>query len=66
VNRGRGPTLIYAAAFGSVLAGAFALLLGLVSDDGIAAICAALVASLGALLLLWIGIARSGVTSSER
>ena len=58
--------LVYIAAFVLVLVGAAALLFGLVRSDGFAAICAALVASLGALLLLWTGIARSGVTPSAR
>jgi hypothetical protein len=49
-----------------VLVGAGALLAGLVLDDGLAAICAALVASLGALLLLWAVVARADVTPSAR
>jgi hypothetical protein len=60
--------LIYAAALALVLTSAVALLVGFASEDGTRAILIGIVASVGALVLLATGIARTrgDVSSSGR
>ncbi|HEV8563561.1 MAG TPA: hypothetical protein VGR41_01450 [Actinomycetota bacterium] len=60
--------MVYSAAFALVLTSGVALLVGLASEDGTSAILIGLTASVGALVLLATGVARTlgGVSSSER
>jgi hypothetical protein len=60
-----GVALLFISAFVLILLAAVLLAAGLVSDDGLRSSVVALVAGVGGLLLLWLGVvSRSGSTPS--